>query len=194
LTDTNIIYRLLLLLKILAEVQMAERGLNVTAKDLPSANQMIVKAMVDYVEDKYKLAAAEIRPNGKRFIVDKLKTSTYLNNFHTNIDSKIVQVDECFSGEFVVDTMDASAGTTWRLKFRIDADVPPPDSTQTPHLGYEIELNGTKKQVGHVFVDSLKTGRPATNIRLNESKSEQVATNLPNGDKVAYHYVVGRLQ
>lgn len=173
---------------------MAGRGVDATAKDLASANQMIVKAMVDYVEDKSKIAAAEVRPNAKRFITDKLRTSTYLNNFHMNIENKIVQVDEYFSGEFVTDTTDASAGKTWRMKFTIDADVPPPGSTQTPHLGYQIELNGTKKQVGHIFVDSLKIGRPATNISLNETKSEEVSVKLPNDDTVKYYYVVGKLK
>ena len=80
------------------------------------------------------------------------------------------------------------------MKFTIDADVPPAGSKQKPHIGYEISVNGTKKQVGHTFFTGLTIGRPELGINLVECNQEESKKTLPNGDTMEWSFVCWKLQ
>jgi hypothetical protein len=162
------------------------------APDLATANKMVVNDFQTYLE-QIKNARAVIPPGSTKAIIEKVKNLQYLTNFHSNLNEKIVQADFSFSGTVVQGTSVNSAGDTWRLKFRIDADVPPPGSEQKPHIGYEISLNGVKRQVGHKFVTSLTTGRPGLGVGLVECHREESQATLPNGDKMEWSFVCWKL-
>ena len=158
------------------------------ASDLATANRMVVNDFQMYL-DKMKQDRASIPPGSTRAIIDKLINSQHLTNFHATLNEKIVQVDFDFSGTVVQSTTVNREGDTWRLKFRIDADVPPVGSTQKPHIGYEISLNGVKKQVGHKFVNSLNIGRPGLDVDMVVGHREGSQTTLPNGDTMEWSIV-----
>ena len=138
-----------------------------------------------------KIYRTPIPPGATREIITKLLNSPRLTNFHTNLNDKIVQVDFSFSGTIVQGTSVNGVGDTWCIIFKIDADVPPAGSSQRPHIGYEIILDGKKKQVGHKFCENLTIGRPGLNeslIKHSEESSSSPMT-LPNGDTMKWSFV-----
>ncbi len=162
------------------------------APDLATANKMVVKDFQTYLE-KMKNDRVPVPPGAARAIIEKLMNSQYLTNFYRKLNDKIVQIDFSFSGTVVQGTSVNRVGDTWRLKFTIDADVPPAGSKQKPHIGYEISLNGTKKQVGHKFFGGLTIGRPGLGLDLVDCDREESKTTLPNGDTMEWSFVCRRL-
>jgi hypothetical protein len=164
------------------------------ASDLATANRMVVTDFQTYLE-KMKNDRVPVPPGATRAIIEKLMNSQYLTNFYRKLNDKIVQIDFSFSGTVVQGTSVNRVGDTWRLKFTIDADVPPAGSKQKPHIGYEISLDGKKKQVGHKFFTGLTIGRAGLDVDLvdcdrEESKSKET---LPNGDTMEWSFVCRRL-
>lgn len=162
------------------------------ASDLATANKMVVKDFEVYLEGMKKCRAA-VPPGSVKVIIEKLMNSQYLTQFYSKLTEKIVQVDFSFSGTIVQGTSVNRVGDIWRMKFTIDADVPPSGSTQKPHIGYEISLNGAKKQVGHKFFTGLNIGRPGVGISLSECNREESKITLPNGDEMEWLFVCWKL-
>lgn len=159
------------------------------APDLTTANRMVVKDFERYLE-KMKSDRAPVPPAATRTILEKLTNADYLTGFHKKlVNDKIVQVDFSFEGTIVQGTSVNAVGDTWRLKFTIDADVPPAGSAQKPHIGYEISLDGLKKQVGHKFVNGLNIGRPGLGISMTDCYHEKSSTTLNNGDTIQWSFV-----
>ncbi|UJR17578.1 hypothetical protein I4U23_004474 [Adineta vaga] len=163
------------------------------APDLATANTMVVKDFQNYLE-KMKTVRAPVPPGATKAIIEKVLNSSYLTNFHRNLTDRIVQVDFSLSGTIVQGTSVNCVGDTWRLKFTIDADVPPTGSKQKPHIGYEISLDGAKKQVGHKFCNSLSIGRPGLGVNLIKHDGEDSSMILPNGDTMEWAFVRWRVQ
>ena len=61
-------------------------------------------------------------------------------------------------------------GERYRLTCMLDVDIPPPGSTQAPHFGWEIEVNGSRVGNGHVWLPNgvLTAGRPPPGVELDE--------------------------
>jgi hypothetical protein len=161
--------------------------------DLAAANRMVVKDFQTFMENM-KTNRVPAPPGAARMILDKLMNSQYLTNFYSKLNDKIVQADFSFSGTIVQGTSVNRVGDTWRIKFTIDADVPPAGSQQKPHIGYEISVDGTKKQVGHKFFTGLTVGRPGLGVDLVEHGREESKATLPNGDTMEWSFVYWRLR
>ena len=56
----------------------------------------------------------------------------------------------------------------YTLQTMLDVDIPPPHSTQKPHFGFEVKLNGLRVGNGHIWlpVGALKASRPAPGTPL----------------------------
>lgn len=53
-------------------------------------------------------------------------------------------------------------GVRYTVTCLLDVDIPPPESTQRPHFGWEVEFNEARVGNGHVWlpVGVLQAGRP----------------------------------
>ncbi|CAF5178227.1 unnamed protein product, partial [Rotaria magnacalcarata] len=127
-----------------------------TCSSILSANQFIVQCMIDctaHLDITQEVPSVMIN-----WIVKNLKNSSSWKNFHQNSVAcacSVIQIDEVFEGK-------SGGRDSWKLVFRADADIPGPDSTQRPQLGYEVKFNGKRIGIGHGWVrDGLLTiGRP----------------------------------
>ncbi|KAI9719774.1 MAG: hypothetical protein M1812_003262 [Candelaria pacifica] len=87
-----------------------------------------------------------------------------LGNLHKNAQTKsamVVQVDITYAGT-------RGNKSTYELHIMLDVDVPPAGSTQAPHIGWEVKLNGQRMGNGHDWlpVGEFKIGRPAPGSEL----------------------------
>jgi hypothetical protein len=128
------------------------RGLNAEADSLEEANRMIVQAMIEYINANRDLSEA-----ARVFIIHRLRTSVPLNYFHLNCTRRggVVQVDEVFN------CVSGNGSKKWNVTIRIDVDDPPDDRA---HMGYEIFINGSRVQSGHVvttFIDGIQKNAPS---------------------------------
>lgn len=162
---------------------MADNAYDSNANDLVTANKKVIETMVEYVE---KTGDGEIPPAAIRYITDKLKTLTPLCKFHENIARGTVQVYVNFEGTVNKTTSMFRDGQEWRIRFTIDADIPPPESAQKKHMGFEIHLKKKSKVAGHVWCDAVPKGRPGTGARMNVSVSDKVDHEFPNTDTLSY--------
>ena len=153
------------------------------ARDLPSANEFVIKSMVQYVERDCK---GDIPPAAIKYITDKLRTLSPMCNFHKNIASGVVQVDVNFQGTINGGTSLFKDGYTWKIRCTIDADIPPSSSSQRKHVGFEIHFKTKSKVAGHAWCDDVSKGRSATGVRMHESTSEAVTDTFKNNDTVTY--------
>ncbi|KAI9700802.1 MAG: hypothetical protein M1836_002171 [Candelina mexicana] len=85
-------------------------------------------------------------------------------NLYKNAQAKsgmVVQVDVTYNGK-------RGNGGKYDVHIMLDVDVPPPGSTQEPHIGWEVKLNGQRVGNGHDWVpaDVFKVGRPAPGTPL----------------------------
>lgn len=99
-----------------------------------------------------------LRAAFRDFIIDRYSHSDFATNLHTNNAGSfgpVVQVDANFY-QFKAD------GTKPHVYIVLDVDVPPPNSTQLPHFGWEVKLGGLRKSNGHRWVKKgvPMTGRP----------------------------------
>ncbi|KAJ5263534.1 hypothetical protein N7478_011139 [Penicillium angulare] len=76
------------------------------------------------------------------------------------------------------------------VEVKLDVDIPPPNSTQKPHIGFEVKLNGKLWGNGHIWVDEnvLHAGRPKLKspVQLQEygcmtDEIINLEQNLPSG-------------
>jgi len=75
----------------------------------------------------------------------------------------------------------------WRIRITIDADIPPPSSTQGKHIGFGVDFKGTPKVTGHIWCDAVPRGRPGTGVSMRENTiTDRETTVLPNGDQVIF--------
>ncbi|CAF3412855.1 unnamed protein product [Rotaria socialis] len=152
---------------------------------LLSANKFIVQCMVDCTE--HSDVTKEIPSVMIKTIVENLKKSNSLKNFHQTSAARtyaVIQIDEVFEGK-------SGGRDSWKLVFRADADIPGPDSTQGPHLGYEVKFNGKRIGIGHGWVPGglLTIGRPpravvdAMDNYMNGSNTKE---DFPNQGKMIW--------
>lgn len=82
-----------------------------------------------------------------------------VKNLYKNNGEKTGQVVQV-EGEFT-NTNPASTTKVWIV---LDVDVPPAGSTQEPHIGWELHVDGKRLANGHCWVAPgvLKVGRPGT--------------------------------
>lgn len=161
-----------------------------TAEDLKSANERVIKTMVQYLEN---VGDGIITNAAQRFIINKLQTYTHFCNFYQNIERGIVQVDAEFEGTINQKTKVFAEGHQWKVRFTIDADIPPPSSTQKKHIGFEIHIKTKPKQVGHAWCDAVPKGRPGTGERMRETKTGSTTETFPNTDTLTYCFTTHAL-
>ncbi|CAF1633503.1 unnamed protein product [Didymodactylos carnosus] len=138
---------------------------NGNAETTRDANAQVIKKWLDYVKS---FGPNEIPADGCKYICDTLSNSRSSVGFHENIATdRIVQVDEYFHGK-------TGGEKEWKIRFTIDADVPPEHSSQKPHIGYTVELSpvtGNHRRFnGHIFLPSgvLPMGRPSTQEYMDD--------------------------
>ena len=117
----------------------------------------------------------------------KIPTMSYLHDFHKKIGEGIVQVDANFEVNSDNETKKFSNGGNWRIRITIDADTPPPSSTQGKHIGFEVHFKEIPKVAGHIWCNAVPRGRPGTGVSMKENTiTDRETTKLPNGDQVIF--------
>ncbi|CAF3187872.1 unnamed protein product [Rotaria socialis] len=160
------------------------------APDLRSANQNVIKVMIQYLEN---YGDGIITNAAQKFIINKLQTYTPFCNFYQDIERGIVQVDAEFEGTINKETSIFRIGHKWKVRFTIDADIPPPGSTQKKHIGFEIHIKSKSKQAGHAWCNAVPRGRPSTNERMRETETTPITETFPNTDTITYSFTTHAL-
>lgn len=97
----------------------------------------------------------------KKYIEKTISAITANKNLYNNADSPhpVVEVNTIFTG---------SGHAPYTLHIMLDVDIPPPHSTQRPHFGFEVKLNGARVENSHIWLPAgvLKAGRPAPGTPL----------------------------
>lgn len=163
---------------------MSSGEYDLQAPDLKSANDFAIKKMSDYISQSggHVMTAA-----AQKFIIDKLQSEEFpFRTFYKTISDGVVQIDAEFEGVINKGTQLFKEGHEWKVRFTIDADIPPRDSNQKPHIGFEIHIKGKSKQAGHAWCDSVPKGRPGTGVSMREEKTGPVEHQFKNTDELKY--------
>ena len=173
---------------------MATAEYDSSADDVESANKLAIQLIEKCFEQKVQ---GVIPPGPYKFILKqlnrsesnsaKIPTMSYLHDFHKKIGEGIVQVDATFEINVDNKIKQFPAGGDWRIRITIDADIPPPSSTQGKHIGFGVDFKGTPKVTGHIWCDAVPRGRPGTGVSMRENTiTDRETTVLPNGDQVIF--------
>ena len=173
---------------------MASGEYDSPAGDLVSANKKAIQGIKKCFSDMVK---GEIPPGPYNFILkqldseesnsERISTMRYFHEFYRKIEEGIVQVDANFDVNSDNETKKFRNGGKWRIRITIDADTPPPSSTQGKHIGFEVDFKGTSKRSGHIWCDAVPKGRPGTGVSMKENTITDCETKkLPNGDQVIF--------
>jgi hypothetical protein len=136
--------------------------------------------MIKYTET---LKATEVPADAVKFIIEMLKQSGPLKNFHLNVkgsSNQVIQVDNNFEGET------GGGKKKWEMKFTISADMPNPTLKQKAHFGCDIYLNKKRVLSTHKWLPDglLKLGRPDT----KDHPLEELRTPLKRKDFAKGNY------
>ncbi|CAF0926203.1 unnamed protein product [Adineta ricciae] len=154
------------------------------APNLESANRDIIQVMYQHLKN---FAGGIITNAAQQAIMEELKLCEAFVNFHKHIDEGVVQVDAEFEGIIKKKTSVFPLGHEWKVRFTIDADIPPEGSQQRKHIGFEIHIKTKPKQAGHAWCNVPK-GRPCLGTSMDQETAERVTKTFPNLDEMTYWY------
>lgn len=90
------------------------------------------------------------------WIISQIPSVQAITRLHqNNLAAGVVEVNTNFEGV-------RGNGVRYRLTFMLDVDIPPLNSIQAPHFGWEVKFNGMRVRNGHVWLPMgvLAWGRP----------------------------------
>ncbi|KAK2760158.1 hypothetical protein FQN54_002224 [Arachnomyces sp. PD_36] len=99
--------------------------------------------------------------NAIKYAITKIDPNVDLHRTSASPHGPVVEVQSKF-------TWRTHTGHVHSLRTVLDVDIPPSHSSQAPHFGYEVHLDGTRLGIGHVWLPKnvLQSGRPAPGTRL----------------------------
>ncbi|CAF1426169.1 unnamed protein product [Adineta ricciae] len=170
---------------------MAQTVYDWDASSLEAANRDIIQVMGQHLDN---FADGIITNAAQRAIIEELESCEAFVNFHKHINEGVVQVDAEFEGIINKRTSVFPLGHEWKVRFTIDADIPPEGSQQKKHIGFEIHIKTKPKQAGHAWCDAVPKGRPCLGTSMDQETTQRRTKTFPNSDEMTYWYTTYKLR
>ena len=148
-----------------------------SASSLQDANEQVVHDMIKDAERNKK--AREVSGEAISWIMKILKESRATNDFYIYVvgsSNQVVEVENIFEGQ-------TGDGTSWQMRFVINADFPNKTREQAAHFGCQVFWNGDRSLNTHKWLSDelLKVGRPTSpGVKLEEFETGSDRKNFDN--------------
>jgi hypothetical protein len=133
------------------------------ASTLKDANEKVVQDMIKCAEQNKGEGLGE----AMSWVIGILKNAGPTTNFYKHVDgpsNQVVEVENIFKGQ-------TGDGTTWEMRFTINADLPNEARKHRAHFGCDVFWNNKRILTTHKWLPDgmLKVGRPTIQaIKLEE--------------------------
>ena len=137
------------------------------ASSLQDANKKVIQDMVKCAEQKKR---GDASGEAMSWVIEILKNSSPINHFYQHVNgpsNQVVEVEYIFKGQ-------TGDGTTWTMRFTINADLPNEARKQKAHFGCDVFWNNERLRATHKWLPDgmLKVGRPTIQgIKLEEFRT-----------------------